>query len=39
MNSVELGEAEVRDVDGRAHRLREAWSGRIGVLLFVRQFG
>lgn len=37
--SVEFGDAEVKDVDGRTHRLREAWAERVCVLVFVRHFG
>jgi hypothetical protein len=37
--SQEFGEVEVRDAAGRLHRLRDAWSDRTCVVLFVRQFG
>lgn len=37
--SKDLGDVEVKDASGRTRRLREAWTGRIGVVLFVRQFG
>lgn len=39
MRAPEFAEAEVRDVDGRTHRLRELWKDRTCVLVFVRQFG
>jgi len=37
--SPEFAEVEVLDVAGQAHRLRELWSERVCVLVFVRQFG
>jgi peroxiredoxin len=37
--SVEFGDVEVLDVEGRPHRLREAWAARACALIFVRHFG
>jgi peroxiredoxin len=37
--SAELGNVEVLDVEGRPHRLREAWAERACALIFVRHFG
>ena len=37
--SAEFGDVKVIDGSGRTFRLREAWLDRIGVVLFVRQFG
>jgi hypothetical protein len=37
--SAELGDVEVRDSEGRPHRLRELWANRPCVLVFVRHFG
>ena len=37
--SSELGDVELIDGSGRTVRLRDAWADRIGVVLFVRQFG
>jgi peroxiredoxin len=36
---VEFGDVEVLDVEGRSHRLREAWAKRACALIFVRHFG
>ena len=37
--SFEFGTVEVLDVEGRPHRLREAWASRPCALVFVRHFG
>lgn len=37
--SMEFGNVEVLDVEGRPHRLREAWAARACALIFVRHFG
>jgi hypothetical protein len=37
--SVEFGNVEVLDDEGRPHRLREAWAARPCALVFVRHFG
>ncbi|HLY73505.1 MAG TPA: peroxiredoxin-like family protein [Planctomycetota bacterium] len=37
--STEFGHVEVLDVEGRPHRLREAWAERACALVFVRHFG
>jgi peroxiredoxin len=37
--SAEFGNVEVLDVEGRPHRLREAWAQRACALVFVRHFG
>jgi hypothetical protein len=37
--SAELSAAEVKDFDGRPHRLDELWRERPALLLFVRHFG
>jgi len=37
--SAEFGNVEVLDVEGRPHRLREAWAARSCALIFVRHFG
>jgi peroxiredoxin len=37
--SIEFGNVEVLDVEGRPHRLREAWAARACALVFVRHFG
>jgi peroxiredoxin len=37
--STRLGDLEVLDVDGRPHRLGEAWAERPCALVFVRHFG
>ena len=36
---AEFGDVEVRDSEGRALRLRELWTERPCVLVFVRHFG
>jgi hypothetical protein len=37
--SDELGGAVVRDTGGNAHPLRELWSKRPALILWVRHFG
>jgi hypothetical protein len=41
MNRVtdQLGDAEVLDLDGKPHRVREFFAERPALLLFVRHFG
>jgi len=34
-----LGEIEVVDVDGKTHKLAEAWADKTAALVWVRHFG